>query len=142
MMTATGMAEPAESGERRERARARRWTVYLGVLFTAGLVTGLGYAMAEDEATGAVPPWVAILACLTYAAATWFGFARLRQVSDELEVANNYGALAVAALAYLVGYPCWYALWRGGLLPEPMHEYLFVGFYVTGLAAYCWKKYR
>lgn len=141
-MTRTStMFESAPNGERREAVRSRRWTVYLACLVLAGFVIGFGYAMVEDDATGAIPAWAAITACIAYVVSITLGFAYLKRASDELEVVNNLWAMAAAAFAYLIGYPCWYVLWRGGLVPEPGHEIIFGGVYVALALTYIWRKY-
>ena len=45
---------------------------------------------------------------------------------------SSYGASA-----FVVAYPAWFLLWKGGLLPEPHHLALFLIFYAGAFLGYC-----
>lgn len=137
----SAMSEMSSDGERREAARSRRWMALMTGMFIFGGLVGFGYGLVEDESTGAIPVWAALGACISFLAATVLSVVYLRRDSDELEVLNNLWALAGAGSMLIVGYPCWYVLWRGGLVPEPSHEIVFGLAYLTLVLIYLWRKY-
>ncbi|UZK64861.1 hypothetical protein [Sphingomonas sp. M1-B02] len=148
-MMAKGAARmPHELGEGERAAKVRRRKI-VGILFIAGALGGVGgglmgfYRDQNDPGLiGPLPPVVAIVAtaimAVTIVVASW---AYLRAV-DEVERLTNYWSSMFTLYFFLVAYPAWYLLWKGGLVPEPRHEIIFVTVYLVMIAAYFWKKLR
>ena len=125
---ATGEGE----GERRERAARRRTWAIKGGLFAAGLAAG-AYIGGTHAAHGWAAPWSPLAALLiagTYLAAMVAGSILLARNIDELERHRQYKVAAAAAGGYALIYPLWFALWKGGFVPEPVHWILFLLFWV------------
>lgn len=134
-MGTTGGGEA--SGEARERARRRRKAAILwgafGIAAGAGAVLGRGDALL-DPAQRLSPAVAATLTAAFLVLAIAASVALMRQ-TDEFELADRRRAITAAAGAYVLGYPSWFLLWKGGFLPEPMHGLLFGGFCAVLLAA-------
>ena len=149
-MTARGTAMRDEAGrgegERREAAmrRGRAWII--GGLFVAGLVSG--FYVGKTEALSAKAgqslwtPELAIVLTAVFLVAMLAGSLLLNRVMDELERQRAYKASAAAGAALLLVYPPWFFLWKGGLLPEPMHLALFGIFWIVLAGASLWYKVR
>jgi len=134
------------SGEARLKQREQRIWAIKGSLFVVGMVTGgiVGYLVA-DSGFSADARWPASLAVglvVTYLAAIGIGSWLLRELCDEVERQLQYKATTTAGLFYIIAYPVWFVLWKGGLLPEPSHWQLFLGFYAALLASYVFYRYR
>lgn len=134
------------SGEAAERARRRRfWTLIAG-LGLAGFALGFGTSMVETRDPGGMfgemPAGWALFAIAFFLVAVGYGSWRYFRLIDELEREDNRWAGFMAANALMIVYPVWYLLWRGGLVAEPSHEALFVGFWASVLAAYVYRKLR
>lgn len=71
-----------------------------------------------------------------------YGGWRYNLATDELDRRDNQWAGAVAINVYIVGYATWYIWWRGGLVPEPRHETVFIATLAVMLLAYGYKKLR
>jgi hypothetical protein len=140
------MAEGAlGAGEAEERRKRRFKIAIVGTLFTLGLVSGffLGHSsrgLAELLGPEPVmPPAIAIGLCIAFAAAVAIGAWLMKKHMDEVERLNRYKAASLAGTVYLSTYMVWFFLWKGGLVPEPMHVVLFLLFLVSmfaGLAIY------
>ncbi|MGC6399696.1 hypothetical protein ACNI3Q_03840 [Sphingomonas sp. FW199] len=132
-------------GELAQRARQRRLRWIILALVTAGFFTGFLAARVEDEGGGfldGIPPEFAIGFAVVWTLAICYGGWRYHKATDEVERANNRFAAVYAFNAYLTGYPVWFVLWKGGLVPEPDHRAIFVGLYVLMIVLYLWKKFR
>ncbi|MFN3818033.1 hypothetical protein [Blastomonas sp.] len=147
-MTNSPEATMAE-GDWQVRARQRRRKLYavIGVLFGMGLVSGFLIGFFEDDqsgfmAGGSIPPAVAIFAAVMLGIAITYGGLRFHRSSDELERRNMVFAAAMAGNVALAGYPLWFILWKGGLVPEPDALVLFGAAYAANLIAYFWYKFR
>ena len=67
----------------------------------------------------------------------WFG----RGVFDEHEISSSaYGQSAATGIV-VVGYPIWFVLWKGDLMPEPSHVMMFATVLVVSWAGYAYRKY-
>lgn len=133
-------------GEQALRRRNRRVWTTLGFLAGAGFVVGLGTALLERDDPagwpGTLPPvWAAIAAGIWLVAIIAGSIAFTRRV-DEVERAVNVRAGHIGASFFLTGYPAWYLLWKGGLVPEPRHEILFIATMAVMLLAYFIQKLR
>jgi hypothetical protein len=133
----------AGEGERAEKTRSRRFWLLLVLLVVAGAVLGgVHMTLTKGDPTGTMPlAWGIALAVFYFAAVgigSWYFF---RSV-DELEIRDNLLAYTIGAHFYLVLYPGWYFLWKGGLVIEPSHEFLFLGTIIVTGAAYLTLKSR
>ena len=142
-----GVSDAESDGERIERERRKRKAVIFGGIFAVGLVTGFLVGMREAEnlfrgGSEGWPPAMAIGLSFAYLAAVIGGGIALSRQTDEVERAGQYKAVAVGALAYMLAYPVWFALWMGNLVPEPMHAALFGLFWVTLLIAFLYYRFR
>lgn len=146
----TKMARPEEApgpGEARERARFRRRNIVFGAIFVAGLFSGfyIGHQEAERVFAGGEGPWsptVALVLAGTYLLAIVAGSLLLQGSMDELERHNGYKAGTFAAAVYIVLYPIWFLLWKGGFVAEPIHWVVFVIFWLSLLAGHLWYRFR
>ncbi|GLR48493.1 hypothetical protein [Sphingomonas astaxanthinifaciens] len=134
------------SGELRLKQRERKIWLIKGSLFAIGLVSGgiVGYLVADDgfAPDAKWPPSLAIGLVATFLAAIGIGSWLLRALCDEVERQLQYKATAAAGLFYVLAYPVWFVLWKGGLLPEPSHWMLFLGFYAALAASYLFYRFR
>lgn len=134
-------AEMSEGpGERAEETRRRRFWLIIGGFMLFGGVLGAASHIAQHA--GTLPPPVAIgiagLIVFGLGGASWYF---LRQV-DEVELRDNYVAATVAVYFYMLVYPAWYLLWKGGVIGEPRHETVFVATATVLALSYFWKKIR
>lgn len=127
------------------RARSRRLTIIFGGLMAVGGLMGFLSAFFEVDGGGfleGIPAAWAIAASLILLIALSYGGWRYNLATDELDRRDNQWASAVALNLYIAFYACWYLWWRGGLLPEPQHESVFVATMIAMLLAYVYKKLR
>jgi hypothetical protein len=132
-------------GEKAQRDRERRLRWIMLALGAAGFFTGLFASGMEREGGGfmdGIPPAFAIGFAVVWMLAIGYGGWRYHKVTDELDRANNRFAAVYAFNAYLIGYPVWFMLWKGGLVPEPSHQTIFVTLYIVMVTLYLWKKIR
>lgn len=147
-MTATMDSEMVE-GDWQVRARQRKRRIYIivGILFALGMISGFLVGYFEDEDAGLmaaaiIPPYIAILSATVFVGAVTLGTWRLTQASDELERKINTGATVMAGNVLLIGYPAWFFLWKGGLVPQPDALGLFVAGIIASAVTYVWAKLR
>ena len=144
---AVPMPEPrGGEGERREGAVRRRRLLVFGVLFVAGLASGF-YVGSTDggamlDADGRWSPGVSLALIAIFLAAMIGGAMALRSSTDELQREIATKAMAAAGGFFLLFYPVWFLLWKGGLVPEPMHLAMFVVFWLTLAFATLWYRFR
>jgi hypothetical protein len=138
-MTARGMTMRRErprrtGGEAAEQARKWRKWRWFGLLFAAGFAGGFAAGFLEEGTLwegGNWPPAFAIAFAVGYTLLIVLGARFLQRDTDEFELARQYKAVAFAAGAYVLGYPVWFALWKGGLVAEPHHLILFGIFWLA-----------
>ena len=140
----TGGDEPGP-GETRERARRLRLVAAAFAIAAAsgvvGFLIGRRYADAFfDEATR-WPAEFAVAAACTWIAVAWAGRALIGGRLDEFERQTQQATWAAAAEAYFFAYPLWFLLWKGDILPEPMHAPIFVGFVAVMAVAACRRRF-
>lgn len=142
----SGVSEARGEGERAERARRNRRIGIVAATFAAGLAAGLASGLhdgARSFAPGAGwPPAMAIAIAVSYLVAVVGGGVLLARHTDEVALHNQYKAVAVGALCYVIVYPIWFALWMGALLPEPIHLALFILFMATTMLASLYYRFR
>ncbi|HEX8225833.1 MAG TPA: hypothetical protein VF605_18655 [Allosphingosinicella sp.] len=137
---------PLGEGERRERgARRTRFGVKAG-LFAVGLFTGIyvggNFVGSGFDFSAPWSPLAAAAIALVYLAAMGIGSLLLSRHIDELERDRGYKAAAAAGAAYVLVYPAWFALWKGGFVPEPVHWLLFLLFWLSLALATLWYRFR
>lgn len=133
-------------GERLQRSRTRRHVAVKSALFAVGLATGayIGFKLASTGFDLSAP-WsrsVAVALALLYVVAIAAGSLLLNKSIDELERDRTYKAVAVAGSAYMIVYPVWFMLWKGGLAVEPIHWLLFAGFWLLMIGAAIYYRFR
>lgn len=131
----------------RARQRRRRINTVVGTLFSIGLISGFMVGFFEDEKAGlvtanSIPPWLAVVSAITFVIAVTYGSWKLMKVSDELERTINTKATVMAGNVMLIGYPTWFILWKGGIVPEPDALWLFVSGIAASALTYAWYKFR
>src|SRR5262245_51848568 len=149
MMAQTGRAgvsEPLSEFERLERSRRRRKFAIVGALALAGGIGGgIVGARESDKLFDLAQPWPPLL-CLALAALLLFAAAVgafvLHRPADEVERLAKLKATHAGASLYLLGYPIWFLLWKGGFLPEPMHVLIYAVIIVAMLAASLYYRFR
>jgi hypothetical protein len=136
-------------GERRERARRRRFWTVIGGLLAAGMLTGFVYGffaahnqVPPDQIWTSMPQGVAIgfvaVALIAFNIGCW---AFVRSI-DEVELTDNLWGSTVAYYIYAMMFPAWWALAKAGITPAPNHWAIFFIALGAGSVAYCWRKWR
>lgn len=122
------------------RRRHRYWA-----LLIAGLAVAIGFGIVARHFAGpggSIPPALAIALAagliLMLVVGTWIYY---RSV-DELEWANNVIACFWGFNAFIIAFPVWLILHRGGLAPPPDTMIIYFGSALIALVAYCWKRFR
>ncbi len=150
-MTASGAPAmradvPLGEGESRERAARRARYGIKGALFVTGLAVGLyigRIAMGgEFDFAAPWPPAAALGVAAIYLFALIAASLFISRRMDELERSRAYRAAAVAGNVYLLVYPTWFALWKGGFVAEPIHWALFILFWLSLALATLWYRFR
>jgi MFS family permease len=141
-----GVSEPLSAFERLERARRRRRFAIVGALaLVGGIGGGIVGARESDRLFDLAHPWPPLL-CLVLAAlllvAVAVGNFLLRGQIDEVERLAKLKATHAGASLFLVGYPIWFLLWKGGFLPEPQHLVLYAAVMVAMLLASLYYRFR
>lgn len=120
----------------------RRLKLIKALLFATGIPCGayFGWYLSSNDFDLSAPmsPVAALLMAATYLLANLFGWLALAKVMDEVEKTHLYKASGQAASLYLIVYPVWFLLWKGGFVIEPIHWLLFVAFWLSmaGAALY------
>ena len=133
------MTETDGAGTALERRHRRlHWTLLLGGLALAIVLGSAGRAFTG--AGGTIAPAVAVLVAgglvLLMSVGTWVYF---RSV-DDIEWANNHAACFWGFNAFMIAYPTWHVIWKGGLVPRPDATAIYLGAATIALAAYLWKR--
>jgi hypothetical protein len=139
----------AGSGERIERRNRVYKVAVIAVLFGFGMLVGMYMAHSGGGGLDALlgpeqimPAWVAIAISTMFFVAIIAGAVVLQGHTDEHDRLNKYKAASLAGTAYLTTYMVWFFLWKGGLLPEPMHIVLFLVFLVTMFSGIAFYRFR
>jgi MFS family permease len=141
-----GVAEPLSDYEQLERTRRRR---KFAVIAAMGAIGGVGGGIVggrmSDATFDLAHPWPPLL-CLALAAAyllaIGLGKFLLRRQIDEVERMTKLRATHAGAAVFLIGYPIWFLLWKGGFLPEPQHVAMFAIVLVASLLASLFYRFR
>ena len=132
------------SGEQIARRTARNRMIIFGMLFGVGLAAGIaaGNHAADNGFSGTWPPAISIGTAIVYVIAIIAGSVALSRVTDEVERAQSYKAVALAGAGYMLAYPVWFLLWKGGVVAEPIHWVLFVGFWLLLAGGTIFYRFR
>ena len=140
------MTISANVGEQRERSKRRKKIGIIAALFVFGVVVGFIVGFSEGEGLfddgASWPPAMAIGIAVAYVVALVGGGIALSRQTDEIERLRQYKASALAGCAYFFTYPLWYVLWKGGFVPEPSHEAMFILFWFVLLSATIGYRFR
>jgi hypothetical protein len=137
-----GMGE----GERAETLRRRKRNGVIAALFVAGLFTGyyVGHtdpgSLFDREASW--DPAVSLVLAAIFLLGMIGGSIALHGNTDEVQRQAQYKAVAVAGGVYMLLYPTWFMLWKGGHVPEPHHGIAFLVFWLCLAAASLWYRFR
>lgn len=134
-------ASPMANKERRRDCRKG-----FAAFVICGIVATIGNAVFGG---GVVPPFLRGTLTPTAAIGLAVGFVAIllligwlgRGVLDEHEISCSAYGQAAATGIVVVGYPLWFLLWKGGLIPEPSHVTLFATLLLVSWAGYAYKKY-
>jgi hypothetical protein len=133
-------------GERREAsARRKRLAVILGLGVTgffSGMYVGRGEAKALVEGGSVWSPELAIGLAVLFVVVIGGASLFLRKSMDEVEIQTQHKASALAGAVFLVAYPLWFLLWKGGFVVEPIHWVMYILFIFTSLAAATFYRFR
>jgi MFS family permease len=141
-----GVSELVSEGERLERNRRRRKLLIIGTLaMVGGISGGIVGGHEADRLFDLAHPWSPTL-CLAIASlfllAVGIGKFALRGQVDEVERMAKLRATHVGASLFLIGYPIWFLLWKGGFVPEPQHVIIYAVLLVVMLLASLFYKFR
>jgi len=134
------------TGEAAERLQQKRRKTILGIIVGVGFASGgyIGFTVAHggfDFSAPWSPAACLVIAALYLLAMTWGSVAGSKHM-DEVEEQRGYKAGTTAAAAYLIVYPIWFLLWKGGFVPEPIHWALFVMFWLVLAGSSIYYRYR
>lgn len=139
-------ADQDASGEALERSRRRRkfWIIggLAGIGFVAGFVAGFTQPHKLFDPSLSWSPELTLGLAVAWLVAVIGGGLLYARHTDEFELAGSYKAVAAGAGAYIVLYPVWLLLWKGGVAPEPMHFVIFLGFMAVTLIASLFHRVR
>jgi MFS family permease len=141
-----GASEPPSDYERIERGRRRRkFAIIAAMGAVGGIGGGIVGARESDQLFDLAHPWPPML-CLALAAsfllAVAVGNLILRRQIDEVERMAKLRATHAGAMLFLVGYPVWFLLWKGGFVPEPQHVAMFAIVLVASVLASLFYRFR
>jgi hypothetical protein len=139
---------PPESGpgEQRERAVRRRRLMIFAALAVVGGFSGfyVGFYEAQAFLDGgtAWSPTLALVLVALFLVAMIGGSILLKDSMDEVERFASYKAVAFAGAVYILVYPLWFLLWKGGFVGEPIHWVLFALFWLSLALSTLWYRFR
>lgn len=134
------------AGELLESRKDRQAKIVKGLLFGVGLVSGaaVGFHVATSgfDFSGPWPPVLSAGIAALYLLSMLLGSVALSRLTDEVERSRNYKSAAFAGGVYLIVYPVWFLLWKGGFVGEPVHWLLFILFWVSLAVAAIYYRFR
>ena len=132
-------------GERRETSARRTRIFIFATLGLAGLVTGyfVGRSEARAPVEGSIwSPELAVGLIAIYVLLVGVSSVILSKTTDEVQRLNHYKAGAFAGAAFMLVYPLWFLLWKGGMTGEPIHWVVYLVFVFTSAAASIFYRFR
>ena len=134
------------AGERAELMRRRKRYAVIAVLFAAGLGTGFYVGQSDPQSLfnreASWDPMISLLFTGIFLVAIIGGSIALHGNTDEVQRQAQYKAIALAGAVYMLLYPSWFMLWKGGHVAEPQHGILFVTFWLSLAGASLWYRFR
>ena len=127
------------------KARSRRLQLIIGGLMGAGAVLGFFSAIFEMDGGGfmqGIPAAWAIAASVILLGALGFGGWRYKPPTHDPHRGGKPRAGGGGRHFSIGGYASWYLWWRGGLVPEPQHQAIFIATMAAMMLAYGYKKLR
>lgn len=135
------MSDGENFGVAAERQRRRRYWTLMALALAASVVIGLAGRVLGTP-YGPIAPAAAIgLAAALLLLAIVGNWVYFRSI-DELEVASNLVGGYWGFYVFMVGWPLWHILWRGGLAPKPEMLPLYVTAGLIAVAGFLWKRLR
>jgi len=133
-------------GEAAARAKARARTRRMVLLALGGAAIGFVTALVEGKGArvlqgSTIPPLMAVVGALTLLVLPVIAAWRYSKDLDEVQRQDYQAVGAIAANTFLIGYPIWLILWKGGLVPEPIHWVMFLAVFATTIVAGIWRKF-
>jgi hypothetical protein len=124
-----------------ERQRRRRYWTLMGLATAAALVLGvagriLGTPYGPIDPAAAIGLAAALL--LLMLVGNWVYFRNI----DELEVASNLVGGFWGFYTFIIGWPLWHILWRGGLVPKPEMLPLYIAAALIAVVGFLWKRFQ
>lgn len=124
----------------------RQLKIIKGILFGIGLACGvlIGWHIGFNglNLSDPWPPAMAAGIASLYVVAMIAGSVALSRVMDEVEKQRSYKAGALAGAIYVIVYPVWFLLWKGGFMIEPIHWLLFILFWVSLASGTIYYRFR
>ena len=134
------------AGETLERSRRRRkfWIIggLAGIGFVAGFMAGFTQPHKVFDPSLSWSPELTLGLAVAWLVAVIGGGLLYARHTDEFEQAWRYKGVAAGACAYVILYPVWLLLWKGGVAPEPMHFVIFLAFMAVTLVASLFYRVR
>ena len=142
----TNGASELSPGERLERSRRRRKLLIIGGVVAISFAAGFGVGFTEGDelfvSGDRWPPAVAATLAVLYLGLVFVVGLALRNDIDEVERLAKYKAAAAGLCAFVLVYPVWFLLWKGGFVAEPSHLALYVLVIVSALGASIYYRFR
>ncbi|HEX9947701.1 MAG TPA: hypothetical protein VGA98_09185 [Allosphingosinicella sp.] len=134
------MSDAENVGTIAEAQRRRRYWTLMGLALAASLVIGLtGRVLGTPH--GSIGPGAALALSAALVLLTIGGnWIYLRSI-DELEMASNLVGGFWGFYAFMLGWPLWHILWRGGFVAEPDMLTIYVGAGLVAVAGFLWKRF-
>lgn len=133
-------------GEDRLKRRERLTLLLIAAGFVGGFGLGFGLSQGTEGpmfaadtvwpsglALGAVAFFVTVVGALVILA---------NRNADELEKGYQAKGFEAAMWFMLFAYPSWYTLWKGGFVPEPSHQALFIATFAASFVGYLYYRFR
>jgi hypothetical protein len=135
------MTDDENFGAVAESRRRRRYWTLMGLGLAAALVIGLAGRVLGTP-YGPIAPAAAIgLAAALILLTVVGGWIYFRNI-DELEVASNLVGGFWGFSAFMVGWPLWHILWRGGLAPQPDVVPIYFAAALISAVAFLWRRFQ
>lgn len=136
------MIENEGFGERLSRSRRQSWwlaaAMYTGSAVIAGTLARK-LLLAPDVGAGlsqaALVAWIAI-AVIGFTA----GCLLYLRAMDEVEIRDNLVGGIGGLYVYVIGFPTWWLLWRGGAAPAPNAWVIYLSSLGVAALVYIWRR--
>ena len=109
-------------GERMGRVRRRRWWLSLAVITAAAVVAGIvadTIALRGRDLMSTISPLALVVLVAAIVLAFAYGCWLMTRALDEVELNDNLWGGIAGLYVYMLGFPSWWLLWKGGVTGEP-----------------------